>query len=721
MGFVKSRDYEFGMNDWCGNWLSMKGIIETKEELLTAIAAEKNVSVKMLKRVIPEKFIGKNDVLSMSITENKVIIKKENSIAEGVSEYIGQRDYRITKVGDRYIIVDDKDNEMFSYFTHQSKYHSQDNFSMYIYKLKGTDTPIYISVTDIDSNTEGSNGCSIHAFISESENGLDDNANMCTFVLCNGTEENVLRGLFGVEVNAAPMEFSPDMTLTSFIRRCVDRYGERLLFKFDEQDGAELTYSQLFRRAEQIAGKLRSAGLDKGFAAVICMETRLEWYIFFWAVQLAGGIVVNYSHKASQESLMLALRETRAQIMLISDQTDISCAGKSEDLKLIIECTENVRNGCVSWNDFINSQAAYDLSSEHIEQSSNDTCLIQYTSGSSGKPKGVMLSHRGMLYVSAECARNTGMSCADRLISISPLNHSLGLINCMLGPMFRGASIYPLKEFTPGHAAKSIARNRITMTVTVPSMYIQIFEYAKKHKLDISSFRKGAVGGAALTPEEIKSLICDMGITDLVHGYGMTEFTSAMIVGMYNDPLEVKMNTIGRPVPGSEAKIIDLKTKEEINEPEREGELYFRGPGRMNGYLGDNVCCDPEEFCATGDIVKRRSDGNYVIVGRCSDIIIKGGENISPTQVQNTIRNCKGVRNAIVGSVPDKDLGEELIAFVIMENDINDIIHLREELRNKTEEIKIPRYIISVKDYIYNVNGKPDKKAMISAYKEGVL
>lgn len=503
-------------------------------------------------------------------------------------------------------------------------------------------------------------------------------------------------------------------TLPEFFKISAEKFADRELFVFTEFN-VRYTYSEFYGLAEKCAVKLRSLGLKKGFKAVICMETRPEWYIFFWGVQMAGGIVVNYSHKSTSENLRSTLEKTEASLLLVSNCSEIS--DFNENIRIIV-CGGNVPDFCTSWESFIESPVE-DTAINNIANDENETCLIQFTSGSSEKPKGVMLSHRGIIYVAFHNADNTGLSGDDKIIVVAPLSHSLGLINCMLAPMMKGASIYPISEFTPGHAVKCIAEHGITMTIAVPSMFMQIFEYADRYGYNISTFTKGAVGGASFTPESLKYLICEKGMTGLVHGYGMTEFTSGMAVSYYYDDVEVKMNTVGRVMPGSEAMIIDLNTGEKITEAEKEGELYFRGPGRMNGYFGEdsNEISSPEIFYPTGDIVKIRKDGNLVITGRKSDIVIKGGENISPSEVEHILKSCSGITDALVGGIHDDMLGEELISFVKTDCSTDEKA-IRKEMVSKTEEHKIPKYIIMVEDFIYNQNAKPDKKTMIRHFME---
>lgn len=201
MGFIKAMDYQKGMSAWRGEWLSMKGLLTNKKTLLEEMAAAKNVSVTLLKKAIPEKFIGSNDILGIKIDNNSVFVDKGGVIIGGQPFFFEKASYSIRKNAGRYEIIDSNGNVLFFYYSYQSQYHDEDDFEMYSYVIKDSEgrERFFISLTDIDNKTENTDGTSIHAFISDSKDGLCNNSNMCTFVLCDGMEDNVFRGLFGVK------------------------------------------------------------------------------------------------------------------------------------------------------------------------------------------------------------------------------------------------------------------------------------------------------------------------------------------------------------------------------------------------------------------------------------------------------------------------------------------------------------------------------------------
>jgi fatty-acyl-CoA synthase len=346
--------------------------------------------------------------------------------------------------------------------------------------------------------------------------------------------------------------------------------------------------------------------------------------------------------------------------------------------------------------------------------SPNDAVNIQYTSGTTGSPKGATLSHRNILlnaFYAGQCQR---FDHTDRLCIPVPLYHCFG---CVLGSLCCAvhgtAMVFPSEGFQPCSTLAAIERERCTAIYGVPTMFIAMLEHDDCQRRDLSSLRTGIMAGSPCPIETMKRVTQQMGAREITIGYGQTEASPLITQTRTDDPIELRVGTVGRPIPGVEAKIVDVETGEELGEGQP-GDLCARGHGVMLGYFNmpekTAEAIDSDGWLHTGDLAMRESNGYYRITGRLHDMIIRGGENIYPREIEERLYEHPAVMEVQVVGVPDRRLGEEVLAWVKLK-----IGHqvttdeLREHCRKTLAHFKTPHHWKFVDSFPTTVTGKVQK------------
>jgi fatty-acyl-CoA synthase len=344
----------------------------------------------------------------------------------------------------------------------------------------------------------------------------------------------------------------------------------------------------------------------------------------------------------------------------------------------------------------------------------SDPINIQYTSGTTGNPKGAMLSHRNILlnaFYAGDCQK---FSEKDRLCLPVPMYHCFG---CVLGTLCcacHGTTmVLPAESFNPGATLAAIEAERCTAIYGVPTMFIAQMEHEDYPKRKLSSLRTGIMAGSPCPIETMKRVAYEMGAQEMTIGYGQTEASPLITQSRTDDPLELRVSTVGRTLPGVEAKIVDVETGEELGDG-KPGEICGRGHGVMLGYynMPDKTAeaIDAEGWLHTGDLGMREPNGYYRITGRLRDMIIRGGENIYPREIEERLYQHPAVAEVQVVGVPDRRLGEEVLAWVKFKCDQRATEdELREFCRETLAHFKAPRYWKFVDCFPTTVTGKIQK------------
>ncbi|MCL1823552.1 MAG: AMP-binding protein, partial [Oscillospiraceae bacterium] len=394
-------------------------------------------------------------------------------------------------------------------------------------------------------------------------------------------------------------------------------------------------------------------------------------------------------------------------------------------LKNII--TVNSRqDGCFTWEEAFNlggeAEAAL-VRSRRLSLNKNEVCNMQYTSGTTGFPKGVMLTHYNVVNNGKAIGDCLDFSNHDRLMIHVPMFHCFGMVLGMTAAMTHGTTIYPISAFSPAKGLKCINENAITAFHGVPTMFIAMLEHADFSKTDFSEVRTGIMAGSPCPVKVMEDVLHKMNMTEVCITYGQTESSPAITMSKTSDSVEQRVNTVGGKIYGVEVKITDPVNGEELPD-DTDGELCARGYNVMKGYYkmpeATAAAIDEDGWLHTGDLARRRKeDGYYKITGRIRDMIIRGGENIYPKEIEDFLYTYEKVRDVQVIGVPDKQYGEEIMACIILKDSAEESEELKEEIKAfalaRMAKHKVPKYIDFVREFPMNEAGKVKKYKMREA------
>jgi fatty-acyl-CoA synthase len=509
-------------------------------------------------------------------------------------------------------------------------------------------------------------------------------------------------------------------TIGNALRRTVGRFGYREALVVRHQN-VRLTYKQLWDQTTRCARGLLAHGIQKGDRVGIWSPNRYEWVVLQFAAARVGAILVNVNPAYKSAELEYALRQSGVSVLILARQfrrTDYVAmlAGVRAN------CPE-LREALVLEDDWDALMAAADevseaqLEAREASLEFDDPINIQYTSGTTGAPKGATLSHHNVVnnaYFGAEQMRLTEN---DRLCAPVPLYHCFGCVLASLGCATRGAClVLPSESFEPLAVLQAIEAERCTALYGVPTMFIMELDHARFGEFDLSSLRTGMMGGAPCPVEVMKKVQRRMHMREVTIICGMTETAPLSTQTNADDALEKQVGTVGRAHPHVEIKIVDPQTGRTVPRG-TPGEQCTRGYNVMLGYWNNpeatRQSIDSARWMHTGDLATMDDEGYVKIVGRIKDMLIRGGENIYPREIEEFLHTHTAVSDVQVIGVPDERYGEEVMAWV----KLRDGAHTsREELAaycvGRIATYKIPRYWKFVEEYPMTVTGKVQKFRM---------
>ena len=342
--------------------------------------------------------------------------------------------------------------------------------------------------------------------------------------------------------------------------------------------------------------------------------------------------------------------------------------------------------------------------------SKDDVCNMQYTSGTTGFPKGVMLTHYNVVNNGKAIGDCMDLSTADRLMIQVPMFHCFGMVLAMTAAMTHGTTMCPITAFSPRKGLACITQEKITAFHGVPTMFIAMLGHEDFEKTDFSHMRTGIMAGSPCPIKVMEDVINKMHMDEICITYGQTEASPACTMSKTTDSIETRVATVGSNIFGVECKIVDPETGEDL--PDNvDGEFVARGYNIMKGYYkmpeATAAAIDKDGWLHTGDMARRDENGNYKITGRIKDMIIRGGENIYPKEIEDFIYTHPKVSDVQVIGVPDKDYGEEIMACVILkEGETSTEEEIKEFVSSHMAKHKTPRYVDFVDAFPMNAAGK---------------
>jgi fatty-acyl-CoA synthase len=483
--------------------------------------------------------------------------------------------------------------------------------------------------------------------------------------------------------------------------------------------GVRFTWAELNSAVDQLARGLLGFDLEKGDRLGVWSPNRSEWALTQYATAKLGVILVNINPAYRTSELEYALRQSGCRVLVAAPEF------KGADYRAMVE---EVREGLPAlekvvffdspeWDSLAGGERGPDeteLRARMDELDFDDPINIQYTSGTTGRPKGATLTHHNILNNALLLSDALGYTEADRVCIPVPLYHCFGMVIGNLACTLSGACIvYPEAAFDPLATLDAMATERCTSVYGVPTMFIAELDHPRFSEFDLSSLRTGIMAGSPCPIEVMRRVGSEMGIEEMTIAFGMTETSPASTVVRPDDTLEHRCETVGQAMPHTEIKIVDPVSERTVARGES-GEFRTRGYLVMSGYWDEPErtaeAIDSAGWMHTGDLATMDEDGYVRIVGRIKDMIIRGGENVYPREIEEFLYGHPAVADVQVVGVPDERLGEEVMAWVIArEGATVDEDELREYCRGKIARYKIPRYVASCGEFPMTVTGKIQK------------
>lgn len=530
-----------------------------------------------------------------------------------------------------------------------------------------------------------------------------------------------------------PKEHLIDLTFPQVLDRMAEEFPDQQAFKYYELD-YDRTYSQFRDDVDTFARSLIALGVKPGDHVAIWATNIPQWYITFWATTKIGAVLVtvNTAYKIHEAEFLLRQSDTHTLVMIdgYKDSNyseiigelcpELKTANKYRPLFMkrlpflrnIITCGFE-KEGCYTWEEAIELSNHVPIEEVYRRASAvdkDDVCNMQYTSGTTGFPKGVMLTHYNVVNNGKAIGDCMDLSTADRLMIQVPMFHCFGMVLAMTASMTHGTTMCPITAFSPRKGLACITQEKITAFHGVPTMFIAMLGHPDFEKTDFSHMRTGIMAGSPCPIKVMEDVINKMHMDEICITYGQTEASPACTMSKTTDTIETRVATVGGNIFGVECKIVDPETGEDLP-VNVDGEFVARGYNIMKGYYkmpeATAAAIDKDGWLHTGDMARMDESGNYKITGRIKDMIIRGGENIYPKEIEDFIYTHPKVKDVQVIGVPDKDYGEEIMACVILKGgETATEEEIKEYVASHMAKHKTPRYVDFVDSFMMNAAGK---------------
>jgi len=531
------------------------------------------------------------------------------------------------------------------------------------------------------------------------------------------------------------MTFTDD-TIGDFFEKQVKNDPEREFMIYPDRD-LRFTYKEFDERVNMLAKGLLEIGIKKGDHVGIWATNVPDWLTFLFATAKIGVVLVtvNTAYRIHEVEYLMKQADLKA-IAIIDGFRDVSYIETIYELvpELKTQSRGNLKSekfpylenvifiGQEKHRGMYNTRELFLLGQQRSDEDihkimkmldRNDVINMQYTSGTTGFPKGVMLTHYNILNNGYYIGERQKFTRDDRLCLPVPLFHCFGIVLGVLATLTHGGTLVMLELFDPLMVLAAVQKEKCTALYGVPTMFIAEFSHPMFEMFDLSSLRTGIMAGSPCPIEAMKRVINDMHCKDITIAYGLTEASPVFTQTSTDDSIERRVSTVGTSMPDIEVKIIDPETGETV-EPDVPGEICCRGYNVMKGYykMPDMTerAIDKEGWLHSGDIATVDEDGYYKITGRIKDMIIRGGENIYPREIEEFLFTMPGIKDVQVVGIPDDKYGEIVGAFVIT-SDSADITEadVRDYSIARIARYKVPKHVFFVEEYPLTASGKVQK------------
>ncbi len=530
------------------------------------------------------------------------------------------------------------------------------------------------------------------------------------------------------------------LTLGQVLRETAVRFPDRPAAVFAARDW-RMTWTELDREVDRVARGLLGLGLRRGDHFGVWATNIPEWLLLQFATARIGVVLVtvNPSYRPSELAYVLEQADIKALALIdhfkstdyiaslveaVPELATATSPGITSTrypcLTTVVQLRGETQPWAVSWESLLaaaESVSPIDLARAALAVDCRDPVNIQFTSGTTGAPKGATLSHRNILVNSFYAGTSQRISARDSICVPVPLYHCFGCVLGSLCGLVHGAAlVFPDEVFHADATLAAMEAERCTAVYGVPTMFIAMLEHGDFPKRDLASLRTGIMAGSPCPIELMRRVTNEMHATELTIGYGQTEASPLITQTRFDDSIDVRVGTVGRVSPGCEAKIVDPHTGRELPDGES-GEMCARGHGLMLGYYRmpemTAQAIDAEGWLHTGDLAMREPNGCFRITGRLKDLVIRGGENIFPREIEEVLCVHPAVRDVQVIGVPDRKFGEQVMAWVsLREGHEATAEALKEFCRSRLAYFKVPHYWKFVESFPTTVTGKIQKYRM---------
>ena len=517
-------------------------------------------------------------------------------------------------------------------------------------------------------------------------------------------------------------------TIGAFFDRAVETWRDREALVVRQQD-VRWSWGELGRRVDDLAAGLLSLGLQPGDRVGMWAPNRSEWTLTQFATAKAGLVLVNVNPAYRRSELEYAMNKVECKALVLAPALktsnyleitdDLVKAGKLPHLRHIVRLGPEKTPGMLNFDDVATAGGNAEkmkLADLAPKLQFDDAINIQFTSGTTGHPKGATLSHHNILNNGYFVAEGLKLTPADRLCIPVPLYHCFGMVMGNLGCLTHGATmVYPAEAFDPLATLQAVAEERCTALFGVPTMFIAQLDHPEFARFDLRSLRTGIMAGSPCPIEVMKKVQSQMNMGEVTIAYGMTETSPVSTQCATDDPVERRVSTVGQVLPHIEIKIVDPEGKAV---PRGEtGEFCTRGYSVMKGYWNDaektRDAIDEAGWMRTGDLATMDAERYVNIVGRLKDMVIRGGENVYPREIEEFLYSHPKIQDVQVIGVPDPRYGEEICAWIkLHEGKTATPEEIREFCKGQIAHYKIPRYIEFVPEFPMTITGKIQKFVM---------
>jgi fatty-acyl-CoA synthase len=554
-----------------------------------------------------------------------------------------------------------------------------------------------------------------------------------------------------IEEQNARSSYVSGVGLTSLLDSCIGEVLDAAAHAWPESlalischQNRRFTYAQLHAEVERFALGLLRLGVRKGDRVGIWATNCSEWVITQFATAKVGGLLVNLNPAYRAYELKYALAQSECQTLIMVPQFN-----KENFVSIFFEtCPEakNSKPGALSsqelphlrnliligetypesffgWSQVAamgDASSRAELTKRAADLSCDEPINIQYTSGTTGRPKGAVLSHHNIVNNALLVTDSMRMTAAERICIPVPFYHCFGMVMGNMGAVVKGCTIViPAEHFDALKTLEAVSGEKCNALYGVPTMFRAELEHPDFHRFDLSSLRTGIMAGSPCPIHLMKQVVTEMHCSGITIAYGQTESSPVITQTTTDDSVELRVSTIGRALPHTEVKIVDPLTGK-IVERGGQGELCARGYCVMKGYYKNDEATrqaiDADGWLHTGDLAALREDGYCRIVGRVKDMIIRGGENIYPREVEEFLYACPGVSEVQIVGIPSAKYGEEVAAWIKLQAGANlSAEEIQAFCKGKIASFKIPRYIKIVDEFPMTVTGKVQKFRMREA------